>query len=106
MSVNFPIVKHTQQDSAANKPEAHPGERLISRQEWPAISMDLRLTARESEVVVLLFQGRSCESIAHRLSIKSRTVRQFLEQVYRKLDVQDRVALVLRIVESRDKLRR
>jgi DNA-binding NarL/FixJ family response regulator len=84
---------------------AHPGNRLIEPEEWPGIANQLGLTTREWEVVIFLFRGHACAAIASNLSIGSRTVRQYLEQIYQKIDVQDRVELVLRIIEVRDELR-
>jgi DNA-binding NarL/FixJ family response regulator len=83
----------------------HPGSRLVVPEEWPAIARSFGLTTREREVVILLFRGRTCASIAQDLSIRTRTVRQYLEQIYNKLDIQDRIELVLRIIEVRDELR-
>ena len=83
----------------------HPGERLIEPSEWPAIASELGLTTREWQVMILLFQGKTREAIAGELRIKTRTVRQYVEQLHVKLEVQDRVELVLRIVECRDHLR-
>lgn len=73
--------------------------------EWGSIASRLRLTRRESEVVVLLFLGNTRNAIARILSIKPSTVRQYMEQVHEKLGVQDRVTLVLSIIECRDELR-
>ncbi len=83
----------------------HPGHSLVAAQEWPEIADELGLTIREWQVCILLFQGQTRESIANRLSISTRTVRQYLEQMHRKLDVCDRVELVLRVVQCRDRIR-
>ena len=87
--------------SSANSP----GRRLIQKDEWSAIWNSLRLTKREGEVVKLLFNGGTNEAVARELDIRPRTVRQYVEQIYQKLSVQDRVSLALLIVECRDTLR-
>lgn len=52
------------------------------------------LTRREHEVLVLLSQGCSAQTISHRLLISPRTVRKHLEHVYAKLGAQDRLTAV------------
>ena len=81
---------------------AHPGEGLLSPEQWVGVAEELELTPREWEVSVLLFEGKTRESIARRLQLSTRTVRKYLEQLHDKLSVNDRVGLVLRIVETRD----
>ena len=85
--------------------ESHPGHRLVNADEWPAIASHLGLSIREWEVAVLLFQGHTRLTIARQLNIGARTVRQYVEQIHRKLAAEDRVQLVLLIIEVRDRLR-
>jgi two-component system, NarL family, nitrate/nitrite response regulator NarL len=53
------------------------------------------LTAREREVVGLVAQGRSNKAIAEQLAISGNTVRHHLTSIFAKLDLDDRVALVV-----------
>jgi DNA-binding NarL/FixJ family response regulator len=71
---------------------------------WTEIADALHLTPREWEIVTLVFEGKTREAIANRLNVKVRTVRHHLERIYQKLDVNDKVGLVLRIIRVRDKL--
>ena len=50
------------------------------------------LTARESEVLALVAQGRSDAEVAERLVVSLRTVHAHLRSIYRKLDVHSRSA--------------
>ncbi|MFF5078536.1 response regulator transcription factor [Actinoplanes sp. NPDC000266] len=53
------------------------------------------LTSREFAVLRLLAQCRTATAIARRLGISERTVQKHLENLYRKLDVGDRLGAVL-----------
>ena len=46
--------------------------------------------------------GHTRSLIGDKLGIKDRTVRQYLEQLHLKLRVNNRVSLVLRIIQVRD----
>lgn len=87
-------------------PPSHPGQGLLSPQEWTAVAAELHLTPREYEVAQLLFEGATRDLIARRLELAARTVRQYLERLHEKLNVHERVGLVLRIVRVRDELAR
>lgn len=56
----------------------------------------LRLSPRETAVLVLLADALTAEAIAHRLGITVRTVHKHLQNLYRKLGTCDRLATVLR----------
>lgn len=71
-------------------------ERLVrepERREFPRVEVP-RLTARELEVLRGLVRGLSNKEIARQLSISPETVKDYLENVYRKLEVPDRVSAV------------
>jgi DNA-binding CsgD family transcriptional regulator len=51
------------------------------------------LTPRDSEVAMLIIEGLSDREIAERLYLSSYTVHQYVKRIYRKLDVDSRVAL-------------
>ena len=71
-------------------------ERLVrdpERREFPHTDVP-RLTSRELEVLRGLVRGLSNKEIARDLSISPETVKGYLENVYRKLEVPDRVSAV------------
>lgn len=70
--------------SGANRPAVDPEEVKIRS-----------LTEREHEVVNLIFEGCSNRQIAQRLSISETTVRHHLSSVFSKLEVANRLALVV-----------
>ena len=53
------------------------------------------LTAREREVSGLVGEGLKNKAVAERLSISETTVRHHLTSVFAKLDVSDRLGLVI-----------
>lgn len=57
------------------------------------------LTPRESQALTLMARGLSNKAIASELGISPDTVKDYLENVYRKLDVRDRVSAVRRAAE-------
>lgn len=61
-----------------------------------AAAHDIGLTPRQVVVLHLLGAGLSAHSIARRLSISERTVHKHLQNLYRRLDVNDRLSAVRR----------
>lgn len=55
------------------------------------------LTERELEVTELVIQGKSNKEVANQLKITDRTVKAHLASVFKKLDVQDRMQLMLKV---------
>ena len=81
-----------------------PGEVLIDEKEWSAIGTFLGLSDRETAVCQLLFLGQTRVKIAEGIQVSPRTVRHYMEHIHTKLNVCNRVSLVLRIVQARDHL--
>lgn len=78
----------------------HPGVGLIPDGDWPRIARDLRLTPREAEVVRLLFEGLTRRQVAGRMRCSLSNVRQHIDRLFEKLQVEERVGLVLRVVRA------
>jgi DNA-binding NarL/FixJ family response regulator len=53
------------------------------------------LTERETEVAALVAQGLSNKAVAHRLGIGEGTVKIHLNNIYRKLSIENRAQLML-----------
>lgn len=60
------------------------------------------MTAREAQVAQLVAGGYSNKQIARRLAITERTVKFHLSALFRKLGVDDRLMLALRVAGQRD----
>jgi DNA-binding CsgD family transcriptional regulator len=56
---------------------------------------DAELSARQVEILHLLAEGLTATAMARRLGCSPRTVHKHLENIYRRLDVRDRVSAVL-----------
>lgn len=74
------------------------GQDLLSAQEWADVAQALGMTARQLQITKLMFDDKTQRAIAATLGIVERTVREHLDRLYKKLNVHDRVGLVLRIV--------
>ena len=76
------------------------GEKVIDQSFVPSMvdevveRRDSPLSARETEVVVLVAEGMTTHAVASRLRISHRTVHKHLENAYRKLGVSSRAELV------------
>ncbi|HZL88763.1 MAG TPA: LuxR C-terminal-related transcriptional regulator [Pirellulaceae bacterium] len=81
----------------------NPDEGLFTPAEWAAIGRALDLSERELAVTILLIKGVSRQAIAHYLHkadgscISAETVRVYIDRVFRKARVTDRLALALRL---------
>ena len=93
----FLVAKIRQEDGepGAGAPSS---EEVASRSRLPLdppfVAHRLRLTPRESEVSVMLVEGRSVQEIAAALGCKVSTVRTFLKNTKRKLGVSRQSQLV------------
>ncbi|MEX2542749.1 MAG: response regulator transcription factor [Trueperaceae bacterium] len=87
--------------------ETHPTElaRLLRAlvdepdRDWlPAVDLP-ELTPRERDVLSLLVQGHTNKEMARSLDLSTETIKDYLNGVYRKLEVRDRLAAVRRARE-------
>lgn len=67
---------------------------------WPGIAARLQMTAREASIVQGLFQRMNEEAIARKLGISRHTVHTHMNRLYRKLSVQSRGDLFLRVLQE------
>jgi RNA polymerase sigma factor (sigma-70 family) len=58
-----------------------------------AVAALAALTPREQDVAVLVVEGLADREIAERLCLSHHTVSQYVERIYRKLDIDSRVGL-------------
>jgi DNA-binding NarL/FixJ family response regulator len=74
--------------------------RLFKENEWAAIRRMLRLSPRESQIVLGILAGETEGIIADRLGISVHTVHCHMTRVYRKLKVNSRPDLLIRIFSA------
>jgi ATP/maltotriose-dependent transcriptional regulator MalT len=60
----------------------------------------LRLSQRETEVLLGVIQGKDNKAIAVQLSVGASTVRKHLETIYQKLGVQSRTEAIAQALEK------
>jgi two-component system nitrate/nitrite response regulator NarL len=59
-----------------------------------------RLTEREKQIAALVSQGHSNKLIAHSLNLAEGTVKIHLHAIFRKLDVSNRAALMIKLLNG------
>ncbi len=86
--------------------EAQPGEYLLRLKDAgaPSESAVLKevfaLTDREAEVLVWIAKGKSNRDTAAILDCSPRTINKHLEQIYQKLDVENRTAAAMKVIQA------
>jgi DNA-binding CsgD family transcriptional regulator len=76
------------------------GVHFLSQDVWMRLSARLSLTRRESQIVYLLTANHTEEAVGTILVISSHTVHSHVERLYRKLQVQSRSELMIRVFEA------
>jgi DNA-binding CsgD family transcriptional regulator len=70
---------------------------LFSGTAWDLLANALHLSTRELQVVQHVFDDQKESAIANDLGISPHTVKAYLQRIYHKLHVSNRVQLILRI---------
>ena len=58
------------------------------------------LTESERNVLTLMAQGANNEAIAHQLSLSSKTIRNYVSNIFSKLQVADRARAIVKAREA------
>ncbi|HTI04533.1 MAG TPA: helix-turn-helix transcriptional regulator [Gemmatimonadales bacterium] len=74
-----------------------PGQAVFVPGEWRSLANCLGLSPRECGIVRAVFDGESERSAAERLGLSPHTVHTYLWRIYRKLQVQSREELLVRV---------
>ena len=70
---------------------------LLSEQEWSQLKQQLDLSPRQADIVRHVLHGASDKQIAGALDISLPTVRTHMARLFRKLDLNDRVELIVHV---------
>jgi DNA-binding CsgD family transcriptional regulator len=73
------------------------GQAVFVPGEWRSLASCLGLSPRECGIVRLVFDGNSEKDAAARLGLSPHTVHTYLWRIYRKLGVQSREELLVRV---------
>jgi DNA-binding NarL/FixJ family response regulator len=74
-----------------------PGQAVFVPGEWRSLASGLGLSPRECGIVRAVFDGNSEKDAAARLGLSPHTVHTYLWRIYRKLGVQSREELLVRV---------
>ena len=85
---------------AGRRPTRRAGAAMFSEVAWEAIAKSLALSTRELQIVRGVFDDRIEYAIATDLKISPHTVHTHVERLHHKLQVADRVQLVLRVMDE------
>ncbi len=71
---------------------------LLDSKQWMYVQNRYNLTQRERQIAELICQGLRNGSIARSLSIRPGTVKTHTRNIYRKVQVKSKIAMLLRFV--------
>lgn len=75
------------------------GHEMLSTRQWTTVSFQLGLSARELDILKLVFDDCKERTMGQNLGISTHTVHTHLERLYRKLGVHSRCGAVLRVFD-------
>lgn len=76
---------------------------LLGEKHWSYLQRRYHMTPRELEVAKLVCQGFNNSEIAKDLKIKHGTVKTHLRNVYRRIRVKSKIAMLLKLVDAATK---
>jgi DNA-binding NarL/FixJ family response regulator len=65
--------------------------------EWKGLVRALDMSGRQAKIVELILQGKKDKQIALELGLSKHTVRTYLNRIFARLEVTDRLGLLLRV---------
>jgi DNA-binding NarL/FixJ family response regulator len=69
----------------------------MDRRTWRAIAKELALSPQQIRIVEAILRGKQDKQIAAELGLSIPTVRTYLTRIFDRVEVEDRLRLVLRI---------
>ena len=75
--------------------------KLLTKPEWRAVIVALELSPRHASIIGLILQGKRDKQIAADLGMSIWTVRTHLSRLFQRLEVADRMELVLLVLSTR-----
>ena len=98
MMSSFPETNHGEHRSERTAPDILPV--LLDRQQWSYVRRRYELTPRELEIAELVCRGFRHHRIAQDLKIRPETVKTHVRNIYRKVKVSSKIAMLLRFVDD------
>lgn len=72
---------------------------FLSPDAWQHIVASLQLSPQQARIVALILQGKQDKEIAAELHLNRYTIRTYLRRVFDRASIENRMGLVLRILE-------
>jgi DNA-binding NarL/FixJ family response regulator len=88
--------KTIKDDSLYKRPEI----KLFNKEQWSYIKKLYRISERELEISMLVCRGFSNREIARKLQIEEATAKTHTRNVYRKVNVKNKISLLLKFMED------
>lgn len=92
--------RHADGDPDRSAEGDRPASTFLTVAQWTSIGLVLRLSPREEEIARHIVDGDDEVHVAHQLGISRHTVHTHIERLYRKLGVNSRCQLVVRLFEA------
>jgi DNA-binding CsgD family transcriptional regulator len=77
---------------------------LLGEELWGYIQKHYHMSSRELQVAKLVCRGFSNGDIARELKLKNGTAKTHLRNIYRKIRVRSKIAMLLKIIEQANKV--
>jgi DNA-binding CsgD family transcriptional regulator len=77
-----------------------PQTTLLTDEQWLLVQRRYHMTPRELEIARLICRGMSNEEIAEAVQIKYGTVKTHIRNIYRRIHVKSKVAMLLRFLDD------
>lgn len=94
----------TEDVGRGDEPYQRPKLILLDDKHWSYVQRRYHISPRELEVAKLVCHGLSNKEIAEALSIRHGTVKTHIKNIYRRIHVKNKVALLLRFMADVSKL--
>ena len=91
-------------DGKADSPYERPRVILLDEKHWSYIQRRYHISPRELEVAKLVCYGLSNKEIAEALRIRQGTVKTHIKNIYLRIHVKNKVALLLRFMADVSKI--
>lgn len=100
-----PNLKHSKsKDNWADESVfAAPRITLLKQEHWSYIKRHYNMSRREIQVAELICMGYSNEEVAKNLKIRPGTVKTHLRNIYRRIRVRNKIAMLLKVVNQATK---
>ena len=96
---NKVIEETIKDDSLYKRPEV----KLFNKEQWSYIKKRYRISERELEISMLVCHGFNNREIARKLQIEEATAKTHTRNLYRKVNVKNKISLLLKFMEDINK---